>query len=577
MARLRDGLMAMTMVSLLAACGGGGGTGTGGAGGGAGGHGGQGTGGTGGVACGDTGAGQTGVAHVIIVIQENHTFDTYFGKWCTAAAGSNPTCTAGPSCCEGAPATEPSGASPITLDDTTNAAYDPDHSQACELSEINGGLMDKFVKNTDANAPSGCADARNFAVASDAAAAGYHDLATKYAVADRYFQSMAGQSSSNDMYFAVAKKVFIDNAAKPDTVGKECETIAQTASYQGQTIADLLKSAGKTVNWYAEGYQKMVDAKGGCPNAPSDCGFHLPTYPCVYAPSDIPFLYYEQFAKDETFMRDYAKLTDDLASGSLPDVSFVKALGYKTEHPGYGTKISDGMKIVTDLVAAVDQSCYKDSTLILVTWDEGGGFYDHVPPPPTSTVDNVPYGTRVPLLAIGRYAKKGAVSHVTMEHSSVVKFLEFNYLDGKTGRARGARRGGEQHREPPRRERDEADNPQSVTRGLSKGGSRRGFLEGGFSKGASRRGLLEGGFSKGASRRGFLEGASRRGLLEGGFSKELPRRGLLEGASSKGASRRSFLEGGFSKELPRRGSLEEALSKRRPMLAAGFLAGFRRP
>ncbi|APR78645.1 Acid phosphatase [Minicystis rosea] len=423
------------MVSVLAACGGGGSSGTGGGGG----NGGQGTGGTGGTApmC-PTPTTTKGVGHVIVVVQENHTFDTYFGRWCKAAAGSNPTCTSGPSCCEAMPDTEPTGASPATLDDTGNAAFDPNHTQPCELFEINDGKMDQFVTSTDPNPPQGCVDARNFAVAPDATVAGYHDLATKYALADRYFQSIAGQSSANDMYFAVAKEVFIDNAAKPDAVGKECEVTTSVASYTGTTIADLLKTAGKTVNWYAEGYQKMVDAKGGCPNAPPECGFHLPTYPCVYAPSDIPFLYYEQFAQDSSFMRDYAKLTEDLAGGTLPDVSFVKPIGYKTEHPGYGTTISAGMKVVTDLVEAVDNSCYKDSTLILVTWDEGGGYFDHVPPPPTSTVDNQPYGTRVPLLAIGRYAKKGAVSHVTMEHSSIVKFLEFNYLDGKTGQL-GAR------------------------------------------------------------------------------------------------------------------------------------------
>lgn len=388
--------------------------------------------------CADTGAGDKGVPHVIVVVQENHTFDTYFGKWCTAAPGSNPTCTDGPSCCEAAPDTEPSGASPVSLDDTANAAYDPDHTQPCELAEINDGAMDRFVVNTDPSAPSGCADTRNFGIAPNSVVAGYQTLAQNGALADRYFQSIAGQSSANDMYFAVAKEVFIDNAAVPDTVGKQCELISQTASYEGTTIADLLKTAGKKFTVYAEGYQEMVDAGTGCPSAPSECGLHLPTYPCVFAPSDFGFLYYPQHAQDPDFMQDYSQLAKDLAAGTLPEVSFVKALGFNTEHPGYGTKISAGQQFVTDLVDTVNKSCYKDSTLILVTWDEGGGYFDHVPPPATSTVDNQPYGTRVPLIAVGRYAKKGTVSHVEMEHSSIVKFLEFNFLDGKTGQL-GAR------------------------------------------------------------------------------------------------------------------------------------------
>ncbi len=61
---------------------------------------------------------------------------------------------------------------------------------------------------------------------------------------------------------------------------------------------------------------------------------------------------------------------------------------------------------------------------MLLAWDEGGGYFDHVPPPPASAVDQTAHGTRLPLLALGRFARKGTVSHVTpLEHSSIVKFL----------------------------------------------------------------------------------------------------------------------------------------------------------
>ena len=432
----------MATASILAACGNSGGTTTGGTGGhvGHGGHtastgatGGQGTGGS---ACADAGAGK-GVAHVIVVIQENHTFDTYFGRWCTAPTGSSPTCTAGPSCCEAAPDKDPSGASPVALDDAENVLYSPDHHQTCEVAELHGGKMDHFVVNADPAAPASCANTKNFAIATDAVAKPYHDLAAAGALADRYFQPIAGESSSNDMYFAVAKEVFIDNAFKPNALGQACDTNPTAMAFSGKTIADVLQAAGKTIHVYAEGYAKTVAADPGCPTAPVDCGAHLGVYPCIYTPSDVPFLYYAQHAGDKTFMRDYSALAKDLAAGTLPDVSFVKALGYHTEHPGFGTDISSGATFVTDLVKGVQGSCYKDDTLILVTWDEGGGFFDHVAPPPDSAVDMQPYGTRVPLLAIGHYAKKGAVSHTTMEHSSIVKFLELNYT-GNTGQL-GAR------------------------------------------------------------------------------------------------------------------------------------------
>ena len=75
---------------------------------------------------------------------------------------------------------------------------------------------------------------------------------------------------------------------------------------------------------------------------------------------------------------------------------------------------------------------YADDTLILVTWDEGGGFFDHVAPPAESAVDHEAPGTRVPLIAIGRFARHNVVSHVELEHSSIVRFLEWNFT-GTTG------------------------------------------------------------------------------------------------------------------------------------------------
>src|ERR1019366_3146874 len=74
------------------------------------------------------------IKHLVVLIQENHSFDTYFAGYCTAPTGSNPTCTTGPSCCETAPAKDPgSGMPPVVLDDMENATWDPNHTQVCEL------------------------------------------------------------------------------------------------------------------------------------------------------------------------------------------------------------------------------------------------------------------------------------------------------------------------------------------------------------------------------------------------------------------------------------------------------------
>jgi phospholipase C len=115
----------------------------------------------------------------------------------------------------------------------------------------------------------------------------------------------------------------------------------------------------------------------------------------------------------------------------------VKAIGYETEHPGVADLISTGVAFVTQTISAIEASPYASSTLVLLTYDEGGGYFDHVSPPPTSAIDHQPYGTRIPLIATGPFARAGAISHTVMEHSSLVKFIEYNWLGGKTGQLGG--------------------------------------------------------------------------------------------------------------------------------------------
>lgn len=391
------------------------------------------------------------IEHVVLIVQENHTFDSYFGRWCQAAAGSNPACTTGPACCERAPDKEPHGASPQTLDDGSNFASDHDHLRACEVQEIDDGKMDQFVTGSTGamqclgSGPS-CASASNFALANAQTAGAYWNLADQNALADRYFQPTAGGTSSNDMYFAIAHWQFTDNDEMPQAIGlsKGCPqgvcVGATVVSYVGRTtIADLLLGAGKTFAVYADDYAHAKAAAPGCESIPPDCNYSSILHPiaaqaCKYDASDVPFGYYKQLVDGPGF-KDYSDLAKDIQANALPSFAYVKARESRSEHPNV-SNVTDGVAFVTGTVAMIESSAYAPSTLVLVTWDEGGGFFDHVAPPKSIDIDDknmpVPYGTRVPLLAIGPFARKGTVSHVTMEHSSVVRFLEYNFL-GPTG------------------------------------------------------------------------------------------------------------------------------------------------
>jgi len=184
----------------------------------------------------------------------------------------------------------------------------------------------------------------------------------------------------------------------------------------------LLSHCNFTLSTYAEGYD--------FPNQDYS-GQHC--YPYGYDSSDIPFNYYAGVLDKPNYMRDYLHFKADIRNKTLPEVSFIKPMGVRTGHPGF-SNITVEMKFVKETVDLIlDDEFYFDNTLILYLPDESGGYYDHVSPPPTSHVDEVPYGARIPVVAIGKFAKKNYISHVEMEHSSIVKFIEWNWLNGQTG------------------------------------------------------------------------------------------------------------------------------------------------
>ncbi len=372
------------------------------------------------------------ITHLVVLISENHTFDNYFGRYCTAPTGSNPSCTNGPACCEAAPNQEPAtGIAPTELTDEEHSKRDPNHHFDCELEEIHGGKMDRFVTAS-------CGSPRNFAYAPVDLVKPYHQLAQGNALADRFFQPIVGESTANDLYFARARFVFKDNAAPPNAIGRECSPVSgQPVEFSEPTLGDLLTARGVSWSWYHEGYREMIDARknGQCPTPPEECPAGISIDPCTYNCADSPFSYFSSLRDNPSYFKDFEDFATDLASRQLPSVSFIKPAGYHAEHPGFRTTVSDGVAFVGRLVSALASSPDASSTLFLLVYDEGGGYFDHVAPP-ASVVDGQPYGTRVPLLAVGPLARKNWVSHVPMEHSSIVRFIEWNWL-GATGLLQG--------------------------------------------------------------------------------------------------------------------------------------------
>lgn len=174
------------------------------------------------------------------------------------------------------------------------------------------------------------------------------------------------------------------------------------------TIGDLLSEKGISWKWYAEGWNQALQGK-----ADSTFAYHH------QAPS-----YFRQFApgtkerKDHLF--DLSQFFDDLEKSQVPSVSFIRSLDKHSEHPGKGSLLA-GLNWCADLIHKIQKSSVWNDCVIIVTYDENGGRWDHVAPP---IVDRFGPGTRVPTLIISPFAKKGFVDSTSYETVSILKFIE---------------------------------------------------------------------------------------------------------------------------------------------------------
>jgi phospholipase C len=177
------------------------------------------------------------------------------------------------------------------------------------------------------------------------------------------------------------------------------------------TIGDRLSEKGISWAWYAGGWN---DALAGHP---------APTYQFHHQ----PFMYFANYADGTAakaeHLKDEADFLAAIAAGRLPAVAFVKPLGIDNEHPGY-TDLITGENHVKALVDAIRNSPAWHHTAIIITYDENGGFWDHVGPP---VVDRWGPGSRVPTLVISPFARRGYVDHRRYDTTSILALIEHRF------------------------------------------------------------------------------------------------------------------------------------------------------
>jgi acid phosphatase len=191
-----------------------------------------------------------------------------------------------------------------------------------------------------------------------------------------------------------------------------------------KTIGDTLSAKGVSWAWYAGGWNAAL-ADGRRP--PSEKRGVIYTGPLSFQPHHQPFNYFARFAPGTRERAEHLKDGDDflrdIANGTLPAVAFYKPVGRLNQHPSY-TNLAAGDEHIADVLSRLRASQQWSSMLVIVTYDENGGFWDHVPPPSgPGWSDRWGPGTRIPAIIVSPFARRGYVDKTSYDTTSILKLI----------------------------------------------------------------------------------------------------------------------------------------------------------
>jgi phospholipase C len=372
------------------------------------------------------------IQHVVFLMQENHTFDNYFSSfpgveqppesicmpnWIpTPVPTASPSPTGSAAASESAvPAASPSSAKKTATSPTASptptpapsatACYtrfhlsshrtvDLNHSEEAALRAFDGGKMDGF---SDSQAFYNLPDSLTMGYYDGSDLPLYYNLASDYVLAQRFFSSAWGSSQINHMYSVAARA----GGAVP------------TSGYDFLTIFDRLQAAGVSWKFYVQNYDPTINFR-------DTSGSSAKESQLIWD----PLANFARFIDDPSLSSHIVDLDQyytDLQTGQLPAVAYLVPSGLSEHPPG---DVTVGQAFAETTATSLMRSSSWDSSVEVITWDDWGGWYDHVPPP---VVDADGYGFRVPALIISPYSRNGTIDNTTYDFTSVLKFIEDNW------------------------------------------------------------------------------------------------------------------------------------------------------
>jgi phospholipase C len=385
------------------------------------------------------------IKHVIVIMQENVSFDRYFGTY--PGADGIPMTNGKPNAC----VPDPKNHTCVQpFPDHLDMNGSGPHDAAGAKKDINNGKMNGFIDAVEAPT-SGCDNPTE-------PACGFLS-----AVARRLPNNIMGYLTQSDIpnywsyanHFVLQDHMFEPNASwsLPEHLFQVSEWSAACANHEPSSCVNALDTPGVSIpngnptqkqpngpiyawtdltyllhkNHVSWGYFVVAGNEPDCAN--DAAGTCAPKSQNAHTPGIWNPLPYFDTVNDDGQLKNVqsvAKFYDAAKNGKLPAVSWVVPSATVSEH--WPARVSNGVAYVTSLVNAVMNSPNWDSTAIFVAWDDWGGLYDNVAPP---TVDENGYGLRVPGLVIGPYAKPGYVDHQTLSFDAYAKFIEDDFLNGQ--------------------------------------------------------------------------------------------------------------------------------------------------
>jgi phospholipase C len=339
--------------------------------------------------------------HIVVIVQENRSFDNLFSGF-PGADGA----TSGYSYGTSIPLT----AVPL------EAGPDLDHSHRGWWVDWDNGRNDGFAHADGYPSPT-----YPYAYVPQDEIQQYWTLASQYVLADRMFQSNTGPSFAAHLYLISGQAdntTELPTGGTPRTTTWGCDSTPGTTipilgpngtdlpgpypCFDDQTIGDLLDRAHVSWKYYAPANGKNV-------------GYIWSAYDAIRHIRFGP-----DWAGD--VISPETQILSDIENGNLAQVSWVVPSWGNSDHPG--NLSNSGPDWVASIVNGIGQSKYWQDTAIFITWDDWGGWYDHVPPP---QIDPMGLGFRVPLIVVSPFAKPGYVSHQQHEFGSLLHFIEARF------------------------------------------------------------------------------------------------------------------------------------------------------